>query len=434
MYSAIAPKVTELFQKTDGMLPRRLVEPIDRFAQIFLRLVPVVMRDFFLQGFPGRLFGILFRRVRREVNHSQTAVRFQPFFHFFAGMMRGLINPQDDFPARASLQHLFQPTDRRVRVLPVNHKRNDFFPSPQMESAVKVLGGFPSRAIRDEGLLADRIPALRDCSFEINLTLIAGQGRDFFPAGDQFRKDFRRLKLKAQLLGLAPFDIQSAPALIAPVERPHQLPRPTLAITKAKPFLDQDANRFDGPSAARLSAWHRFLLKQLTELVQFLRLQVTLAMLPSPARIILQAVQASLLVGLRPATDRLFIHKEDVGGLPITIAFGHEQQRMVALPLMSIEFLDFVPSRSFQEVWLAQHCASFFRKRCSTRRLYSVSAGSISWCAGHIVCQKWCVDLNGRTFELLNQFRARRSAYFSRPRACLKNRVPSAEWRRHRFC
>src|SRR5262249_28393073 len=173
--------------------------------------------------------------------------------------------------------------------------------------------------------------------------------------------------------------------LIAPVERPHQLPRPTLAITKAKPFLDQDANRFDGPSAARLSAWHRFLLKQLTELVQFLRLQVTLAMLPSPARIILQAVQASLLVGLRPATDRLFIHKEDVGGLPITIAFGHEQQRMVALPLMSIEFLVFVPSRSFQEVWLAQHCASFFRKRCSTRRLYSVSAGSISWCAGHIV-------------------------------------------------
>src|SRR5262249_49312700 len=225
---------------------------------------------------------------------------------------------------------------------------------------------------------------LRDRSFEINLTLIAGQGRDFFPAGDQFRKDFRRLKLKAQLLGLAPFDIQSAPALIAPVERPHQLPRPTLAITKAKPFLDQDANRFDGPSAARLSAWHRFLLKQLTELVQFLRLQVTLAMLPSPARIILQAVQASLLVGLRPATDRLFIHKEDVGGLPITIAFGHEQQRMVALPLMSIEFLVFVPSRSFQEVWLAQHCASFFRKRCSTRRLYSVSAGSISWCAGHI--------------------------------------------------
>ena len=40
----------------------------------------------------------------------------------------------------------------------------------------------------------------------------------------------------------------------------------------------------------------------------------------------------------------------------------------------------------------------------------------------HLICQKWCVDLNGRILELLNQFRARRSAYFSRPRACLKNR------------
>lgn len=43
MYSAIAPEVTEFFQKTDGMFPCRLVETIDRFAQFFLRLVPVVM-------------------------------------------------------------------------------------------------------------------------------------------------------------------------------------------------------------------------------------------------------------------------------------------------------------------------------------------------------------------------------------------------------
>ena len=40
----------------------------------------------------------------------------------------------------------------------------------------------------------------------------------------------------------------------------------------------------------------------------------------------------------------------------------------------------------------------------------------------HLICQKWCVHLNGRILELLNQFRARRAAYFSRPRACLKNR------------
>src|SRR5262249_53340307 len=107
-------------------------------------------------------------------------------------------------------------------------------------------------------------------------------------------------------------------------------------------------------------------------------------MLPSPARIILQAVQAFLLVGLRPATDRLFIHEENVGGLPVTVAFGHQQQCVIALPLVTIEFLVFVTSRSFQEVLLAQHCASFFQKMCSTRQLYSVSICSTSWCAGHI--------------------------------------------------
>src|SRR5215831_9892950 len=388
MYSAIAPKVTEFFKKTDGMLPSRLVEPIDRFAQFFLRLMPVVMRDFFLQRFPSRLFGILFRRISREVNHAQTAMRFQPFFYFFAGMMRSLINPQDDFTPRTTLKHLFQPADRRVRVLPVNHKWDDFLSGSQMESAINVFGGFASRAIRDEGLLADRIPALRDRSLEINFTLIASQGRDFLPTGGQIRKDFRRLKLKAPLLGLTPFDVQLAPALIAPLECSHQLPRSALAVAKAKTLFNQKANRFDGPSAAHLSAWRRFLLKQLTELVQFVRLQATLAMLPSPARIILQAVQAFLLVGLRPATDRLFVNKENVGGLAVTVAFGHQQQRMVALPLVTIEFLVFVTSRSFQEVWLAQHCASFFRQSCSTRRLYSVSARSISWCAGHIV-QTW---------------------------------------------
>jgi hypothetical protein len=46
---------------------------------------------------------------------------------------------------------------------------------------------------------------------------------------------------------------------------------------------------------------------------------------------------------------------------------------MVALPLVTIEFLVFVTSRSFQEVWLAQHCASFFRKK---RDNYIMSAAA----------------------------------------------------------
>jgi hypothetical protein len=42
--------------------------------------------------------------------------------------------------------------------------------------------------------------------------------------------------------------------------------------------------------------------------------------------------------------------------------------------------------------------------------------------ASHLICLQGHVDPKGRILELLNQFRARRSAYFSRPRACLKNR------------
>ena len=84
------------------------------------------------------------------------------------------------------------------------------------------------------------------------------------------------------------------------------------------------------------------------------------------------------MVGLRPATDRLFIHEENVGGLPVTVAFGHQQQRMVALPLVTIEFLVFVTSCNLKEIWFPQHCASFNPERCSTRQLYSVSIGSIN--------------------------------------------------------
>ena len=39
-----------------------------------------------------------------------------------------------------------------------------------------------------------------------------------------------------------------------------------------------------------------------------------------------------------------------------------------------------------------------------------------------LIYLKRLVGLNGRILELLNQFRAWRSAYFSRPRACPKNR------------
>lgn len=299
MYSAIAPKVTEFFKKTDGVLPRRLVETIYRFAQIFLRLVPAMMRDLFLQGLPGCFFRVLFRRLGREVNYLQAPMPFQPFFYFITGVVRSSIYPQNDLPSWTSDQQLFKPADCRVRILPVNDKRNDFFSGPQVNCPINVLRTFASRSVGNQGLLADRIPAAGDRSFKVDFALITSQGRDVLPTGSQFRQHLRGFKLEAQLLSLTPFDVKLAPSLVAPVERSHQLPRPALAVAKAKTLLNQNANRFDGPSAARLSAWHRFLLKQLTELAQFIRSQAALAMLPSPARIILQAVQAFLLVGLR---------------------------------------------------------------------------------------------------------------------------------------
>src|SRR5262249_24615093 len=131
------------------------------------------------------------------------------------------------------------------------------------------------------------------------------------------------LKFKPSLFSRAAFDIQLAPALITPADHPHQFSHSAATVAKVESFFNQSPNRFNGPSAAHLSAWHRFLLKQLTELVQFIRLQATLTMLPSPARIIFQTVQTLLLIAFHPTANRLFINKENVGGLTLTVSLGH---------------------------------------------------------------------------------------------------------------
>src|SRR5205085_7371605 len=288
MNSAIRPKVTKLFEKVDGVFPCSLVETIDRFAQIFLRLVPAVMRDLFLQRLPGCFFGIPFRGVGREVNYPQAPMRFQPFFYFIARVMRSSIYPQDNLAARTSDQQLFKPADRRIRILPINDKRNDFFSRPKMHCAINVFGTFAPRPVSNQGLLADWTPAPGVRSFQVDLALITSQRCYFLSAGSQFLKHFGGFKLEAQLLGGTPSDVQLASSLVAPVNPSHQLSHSAPTVAKVETFLNQQANRFDGPSTAHLSAWHRFPLKQLTELVQFHLAQAALAMLPSPARMILQ--------------------------------------------------------------------------------------------------------------------------------------------------
>src|SRR5205085_269026 len=327
MNSSSTPEVTEFFEKADSMLPGSLVEAIYRFTQIFLRCVPAMMRDLFLQSFPSCFFRIRFRGVSREVNNTQTAVRCEPILNFITGVMAGLINPQDDLPARTSRKYLFQPADRRVRILPVNDKRDDLRSRPQMDCAIKILGAFAARSVSNERLFPDRIPAPGQRSFEIDFALITSQGRHLFPTSSQFLQRCGGFALEAQLLGGAALDVKLTPALIAPIEHAHQLLHAAPTVGEVETLLDQNANCFDGPPAAHLSAWHRFLLKQLTELVQFSRLQAALAMLPSPAGMILQTVQTLLLIGLHPAADGFFINEENVCGLTITITLGHQQQR-----------------------------------------------------------------------------------------------------------
>ena len=102
-------------------------------------------------------------------------------------MVGGLIQPQHDLPTRASRQHLVQPAERRIGVLPVNHKRRDFFPRPQMHRAIEVLGGFTPCPIGNQGLLSHRVPAPSHCSFQVNFALIPCQWGDLNLAGSQFR-------------------------------------------------------------------------------------------------------------------------------------------------------------------------------------------------------------------------------------------------------
>ena len=135
---ACIPVVPKLFQEVDSMDTRRLVEAVDRLTQGGFRFVPTMVGNLLLQCLPRPSFRVGFRGVRRKVDYSQPWMRFEPLFDLVTGMVWGLIQPQHDLPTRARRQHLVQPAERRVGVLPVNHKRSNFFPCPQMHRAIEV--------------------------------------------------------------------------------------------------------------------------------------------------------------------------------------------------------------------------------------------------------------------------------------------------------
>jgi hypothetical protein len=65
------------------------------------------------------------------------------------------------------------------------------------------------------------------------------------------------------------------------------------------------------------------LFEQLTELVELHIRQAALTLLASPARMFLQSVKTLFDVQRHPTTEALFIDKENVCRLAISIAFGN---------------------------------------------------------------------------------------------------------------
>jgi hypothetical protein len=98
--------------------------------------MPVMVADLFLQIFSGVLFRILFGRVFGKIHNPQTRLARYPVLDFFARMVWRAILPNHDLAARTSAQNLLIPANRRVAVLPINGKRRDFSPGPQMHRAI----------------------------------------------------------------------------------------------------------------------------------------------------------------------------------------------------------------------------------------------------------------------------------------------------------
>ena len=93
------------------------------------------------------------------MDHGETRVSCQPLFHLVTGMARRLIEPYQDLPVGMILQVQLEPAEGRFIILPVDHKTTDFLAGAQMDCPINVLGFLTPGAIRDQGLLSDRIPA-----------------------------------------------------------------------------------------------------------------------------------------------------------------------------------------------------------------------------------------------------------------------------------
>src|SRR6266498_2164154 len=127
-----APKVAKLLQEVHRVPAGFLIIVVYCLTQVGKRLMPAMMTYFILQRFPHPFLRILFWGVSREVDHPNPPMPLQPFFHFIARMMSGIVYPQQDRAAPMLLLNHLQPTDRRFAVLPIDDESGRLLARPQM--------------------------------------------------------------------------------------------------------------------------------------------------------------------------------------------------------------------------------------------------------------------------------------------------------------
>ena len=86
-----------------------------------------------------------------------------------------------------------------------------------------------------------------------------------------------------------------------------------------------------------------------------LRVQAALPMFSPPVPMILQALQAVALVARHPLPDRFFGQQEKAADLVILVPLGHQNQRMIALPLMRFCPFIFIPPTGFSVIFSTEH-------------------------------------------------------------------------------
>src|SRR5713101_1234068 len=78
-------------------------------------------------------------------------------------------------------------------------------------------------------------------------------------------------------------------------------------------------------------------------------------MLSAPTRVILEPIQAALLVLPHPAADGLLVYHQNLSDLPIAIATMDQDQGMIALAFMASNFHVLISSDCFLVIFLTQH-------------------------------------------------------------------------------